>query len=97
MGGGELLRSSGSGAEQKYWFCGSLQKDRASPEERLVGILPCGAARNELSGEAWPLVMECQKVKPTVKLNNFVLAHFTKVRQQEDRYHAHSLQATSER
>jgi len=36
---------------------GSRQKDRASHEERMVGIfggwgLPCGAARNEIPGEA---------------------------------------------
>jgi len=40
------------------------------------------ADRNELSIEAWPLVLGCQEAKPTGQLNNFVLAHFIKVRQQ---------------
>jgi len=38
-------------------LCGSRQKDRASPEVRGAGIfggwwLPCGAARDLLTGEA---------------------------------------------
>jgi len=36
MNDGEILRSSSSGAGQKRWFCG--------------WGLPCGAARNYLSG-----------------------------------------------
>lgn len=42
--------------QQQGGLCGSRQKDRASPEVRGAGIfggwgLPCGAARNYLSGE----------------------------------------------
>jgi len=52
-----LRQASVTKKTTKRGLCGSHKKDRASHEERMVGIfcswwLTCGAACNKLSGEA---------------------------------------------